>query len=114
MFLVFPGRLSADCKNWDRNPKYISPTDKMLTPCTAKISESKKKHFNKCVVICCHYTFSSDTLSRGKPVQLFMNADSAPRSTEESPSTEVAKEEEQPKEEQPKPDAMVVDDENPF
>ena len=43
-----------------------------------------------------------------------MNADSAPRSTEESPSTEVAKEEEQPKEEQPKPDAMVVDDENPF
>ncbi|KAF8528702.1 hypothetical protein JB92DRAFT_2696973 [Gautieria morchelliformis] len=29
------------------NPKYISPTDTMLTPCTAKISQSKKKHFNK-------------------------------------------------------------------
>ncbi|GJJ07588.1 hypothetical protein Clacol_001791 [Clathrus columnatus] len=27
------------------NPKYISPTDKMLTPCTAKINQSKQKHF---------------------------------------------------------------------
>ncbi|KAF8591570.1 hypothetical protein K439DRAFT_1326823 [Ramaria rubella] len=29
------------------NPKYISPTDNMMTPCTAKINQSKKKHFNK-------------------------------------------------------------------
>ncbi|KAG8930045.1 hypothetical protein FRC02_004734 [Tulasnella sp. 418] len=31
------------------NPSTVSPTDNMLTPCSAKISQVKKKHFNKAV-----------------------------------------------------------------
>ncbi|KAH9999900.1 hypothetical protein BJV77DRAFT_1064059 [Russula vinacea] len=30
-----------------QNPTYVSPTDNMLTPVTQKISDAKKKHFNK-------------------------------------------------------------------
>ncbi|EPT03622.1 hypothetical protein FOMPIDRAFT_1046659 [Fomitopsis schrenkii] len=29
------------------NPKYISPTDKMMTPVSQKLSAAKKKHFTK-------------------------------------------------------------------
>ncbi|KAH9948344.1 hypothetical protein B0H21DRAFT_690135 [Amylocystis lapponica] len=29
------------------NPKFISPTDKMMTPCSQKINAVKKKHFTK-------------------------------------------------------------------
>ena len=40
--------------NWEgilkfplRNPKFVSPTDNMLTPCSKKISAAKKKRFYK-------------------------------------------------------------------
>ncbi|CCM04066.1 uncharacterized protein FIBRA_06225 [Fibroporia radiculosa] len=29
------------------NPKYVSPTDKMMTPVSQKLSAAKKKHFTK-------------------------------------------------------------------
>ncbi|KAG8855631.1 hypothetical protein FRB96_006826 [Tulasnella sp. 330] len=29
------------------NPSTISPTDNLMTPCTAKLTQAKKKHFNK-------------------------------------------------------------------
>ncbi|KAG8891214.1 hypothetical protein FRC00_014069 [Tulasnella sp. 408] len=29
------------------NPSTVSPTDNMMTPCTAKIAQTKKKHFAK-------------------------------------------------------------------
>ena len=29
------------------NPSTISPTDKLMTPVTAKLSQAKKKHFTK-------------------------------------------------------------------
>ena len=32
-----------------RNPKFVSPTDKMLTPVSQKLNAAKKKHFDKCV-----------------------------------------------------------------
>jgi len=82
------------------NPMYISPTDKMMTPCTAKITQSKKKHFNK-----------------GKPIQLFSTVEAGASSE----ATEDLAEETNPK---PTPeqaevvalesDGMVADDENPF
>ncbi|KAI0729317.1 hypothetical protein C8Q72DRAFT_778315 [Fomitopsis betulina] len=31
----------------NHNPKYISPTDKMMTPVSQKLSAAKKKHFTK-------------------------------------------------------------------
>ncbi|KAG8898874.1 hypothetical protein FRB99_007086 [Tulasnella sp. 403] len=31
------------------NPSTVSPTDNMMTPCTAKISQAKKKHFSKAI-----------------------------------------------------------------
>ena len=32
-----------------RNPKFVSPTDKLLTPVSQKLNAAKKKHFDKCV-----------------------------------------------------------------
>ncbi|KDQ17350.1 hypothetical protein BOTBODRAFT_30174 [Botryobasidium botryosum FD-172 SS1] len=29
------------------NPKMVSPTDNLMTPCSAKLNQSKKKHFAK-------------------------------------------------------------------
>ncbi|KAG8982448.1 hypothetical protein FRB94_012598 [Tulasnella sp. JGI-2019a] len=29
------------------HPSTISPTDNLMTPCTAKLTQAKKKHFNK-------------------------------------------------------------------
>ncbi|KDQ64294.1 hypothetical protein JAAARDRAFT_221860 [Jaapia argillacea MUCL 33604] len=29
------------------NPTFISPTDNLMTPCTQKITQAKKKHFTK-------------------------------------------------------------------
>jgi len=34
-----------------RNPKFVSPTDKMLTPVSQKLNAAKKKHFDKCVTL---------------------------------------------------------------
>jgi len=34
-----------------RNPKFVSPTDKMLTPVSQKLNAAKKKHFDKCVAL---------------------------------------------------------------
>lgn len=34
-----------------RNPKFVSPTDKMLTPVSQKLNAVKKKHFDKCVAL---------------------------------------------------------------
>ncbi|KAF9821276.1 hypothetical protein IEO21_00884 [Rhodonia placenta] len=31
----------------NHNPKYISPTDKMMTPVSQKLNAAKKKHFTK-------------------------------------------------------------------
>jgi hypothetical protein len=33
------------------NRATVSPTDNMMTPCTAKLTQAKKKHFNKYVFI---------------------------------------------------------------
>ncbi|KAI1786681.1 hypothetical protein LXA43DRAFT_1032865 [Ganoderma leucocontextum] len=29
------------------NPTYVSPTDNMMTPCSQKLNQTKKKHFTK-------------------------------------------------------------------
>ncbi|KAF8529173.1 hypothetical protein BU17DRAFT_80362 [Hysterangium stoloniferum] len=82
------------------NPKYISPTDKMMTPCTAKITQSKKKHFNK-----------------GKPIQLFsaVEAEADPEPAEDSEPIIPKDIPEQAAEvTAPAFDGMVADDENPF
>ncbi|KAG9001883.1 hypothetical protein FRB90_011469 [Tulasnella sp. 427] len=42
------------------NPSTVSPTDNLLTPCTAKIAQAKKKHFTKAPV---------KALSFGGPVE---------------------------------------------
>jgi len=34
-----------------RNPKFVSPTDKLLTPVSQKLNAVKKKHFDKCVAL---------------------------------------------------------------
>jgi len=34
-----------------RNPKFVSPTDKMVTPVSQKLNAAKKKHFDKCVAL---------------------------------------------------------------
>jgi hypothetical protein len=34
-----------------RNPNFVSPTDKMLTPVSQKLNAAKKKHFDKCVAL---------------------------------------------------------------
>jgi len=34
-----------------RNPKFVSPTDKMLTPVSQKLNAAKKKHFDKYVTL---------------------------------------------------------------
>ena len=34
-----------------RNPKFVSPTDKLLTPVSQKLNAVKKKHFDKCVTL---------------------------------------------------------------
>jgi len=34
-----------------RNPKFVSPTDKMLTPVSQKLNAAKKKHFGGCVTL---------------------------------------------------------------
>ena len=34
-----------------RNPKFISPTDEMVTPVSLKLNAAKKKHFDKCVAL---------------------------------------------------------------
>ncbi|EJD48615.1 hypothetical protein AURDEDRAFT_113005 [Auricularia subglabra TFB-10046 SS5] len=41
-------------------PAYVSPSDQLMTPCTAKLSQAKKKHFNK-----------------GKPIRFAFNAGAA-------------------------------------
>lgn len=33
------------------NRATVSPTDNMMTPCTAKLTQAKKKHFNKYVSV---------------------------------------------------------------
>jgi hypothetical protein len=34
-----------------RNPKFVSPTDKMVTPVSQKLNAARKKHFDKCVAL---------------------------------------------------------------
>ena len=34
-----------------RNPKFVSPTDKILTPVSQKLNAAKKRHFDKCVAL---------------------------------------------------------------
>ena len=34
-----------------RNPMFVSPTDKMVTPVSQKLNAGKKKHFDKCVAL---------------------------------------------------------------
>ena len=34
-----------------RNPKFVSPTDKILTPVSQKLNAAKKMHFDKCVTL---------------------------------------------------------------
>ncbi|KAF8915915.1 hypothetical protein CPB85DRAFT_1217068 [Mucidula mucida] len=64
-------------------PSFVSPTDKMMTPCSQKLSDTKKKHFTK----------------GPKPVQLFaqkeestdsdseMDIEGRPQSTEKENKT---------------------------
>ena len=56
---------------FDSNPKYISPTDKMMTPVSQKLSAAKKKHFTKYVpTFCCALCGRADRRRRGaKPMQ---------------------------------------------
>ncbi|KAI5124964.1 hypothetical protein M0805_007390 [Coniferiporia weirii] len=44
------------------NPKFISPTDNMMTPCTQKISAAKKKRFDKGTKPVHQQLFQSSTL----------------------------------------------------
>lgn len=70
----------------NRNPVFISPTDKLLTPCTRKLSAAKRKHFVK----------------PSKPLQL----PSQPENHESSEEGHASEQVEAPE--------MKVDDENPF
>jgi len=76
----------------NHNPKYISPTDKMMTPVSQKLSAAKKKHFTK----------------GAKPMQsLFTQKEAS--SDSESPESPV--DDDVP---QSSDDKKVDDDENPF
>ncbi|KAK0482110.1 hypothetical protein EDD18DRAFT_1202069 [Armillaria luteobubalina] len=71
-------------------PNFVSPTDNMMTPCSQKLSDAKKKHFTK----------------GAKPVQLFAQK-------EESASDGEGEADEDIKD-QTKMRMDVDDDENPF
>ena len=49
------------------NPKFVSPTDNLMTPCSQKLSAAKKKHFTKCAALT--IPISVDT-RRGKPIAM--------------------------------------------
>ncbi|KAF8897497.1 hypothetical protein BD779DRAFT_1667470 [Infundibulicybe gibba] len=77
------------------NPAFISPTDKLMTPVTQKLSAARKKHFTK----------------GSKPVQLFAQKEheeaSSNSDSEAIPADQLADETEQKME-------VSNDDENPF
>lgn len=58
-------RIGCTAADDDRN--MISPTDNMLSPCSAKLSDSKKRHFQKYVQLVAYQTL---TITRGKPIHL--------------------------------------------
>ncbi|KIY73767.1 hypothetical protein CYLTODRAFT_448745 [Cylindrobasidium torrendii FP15055 ss-10] len=72
-------------------PSFVSPTDKMMTPCSQKLSETKKKHFQK----------------GPKPVQLFATKEETASSDEEMNTEDEPAGEKENK-------TVVDDDENPF
>ncbi|KAG7097000.1 hypothetical protein E1B28_004395 [Marasmius oreades] len=75
------------------NPTYISPTDKMMTPCTQKLSAAKKKHFS----------------TTAKPVQLFAQREENVNDSEDIPSASTAGDDAGRN-----PTNIEQDDENPF
>ncbi|KAK0230674.1 hypothetical protein IW262DRAFT_420449 [Armillaria fumosa] len=88
-------------------PNFVSPTDNMMTPCSQKLSDAKKKHFTKYVRLCFGCFRDLTWYSRGaKPVQLFAQK-------EESASDGEGEADEDIKE-QTKMRMDVDDDENPF
>ncbi|KAK0206657.1 hypothetical protein DFS33DRAFT_1316138 [Desarmillaria ectypa] len=73
-------------------PNFVSPTDNMMTPCSQKLSDAKKKHFTK----------------GAKPVQLFAQKE------ESASDGEGEADEDVDIKEQVKMTMDVDDDENPF
>ncbi|KAH8096930.1 hypothetical protein DFH11DRAFT_1677806 [Phellopilus nigrolimitatus] len=78
------------------NPKFISPTDNMMTPCSQKISAAKKKRFDK----------------GPKPTQQLFQ--STPEESNELGSGSGSDEEQSAVTEQKKTDVVMDDPENPF
>ncbi|KAG7449321.1 uncharacterized protein BT62DRAFT_677589 [Guyanagaster necrorhizus] len=87
-------------------PNFVSPTDNMMTPCSQKLSDAKKKHFTKYVYLCFGYFSTLQSDSRGaKPVQLFVQKEGS-ASDGEADDTDIK--------EQAKMTVDVDEDENPF
>ena len=91
------------------NATFSSPTDSLLTPCTQKLSEARKKHFNKyAILILWTLVFWLIFLLRlPKTVQLFPQAENIePKEEERVSDSEVMA--------VPAEKKMDDDDENPF
>lgn len=59
-------------------PTYVSPSDNIMSPCTAKLSAYRNKHVMKYVSFSSHSSFHRKilTTSRTKPKSLFAKASS--------------------------------------
>ncbi|KLO14960.1 hypothetical protein SCHPADRAFT_939095 [Schizopora paradoxa] len=99
------------------NPKFVSPTDKIMTPCSQKISAVKKKHFTKSSKPM-QQLFASATPEESEHSSSDEeNVPPAPMETDDSSApTDVAEETEHMPmdEERPAPTKLQPDDENPF
>jgi len=85
----------------EQNPKFVSPTDKMVTPVSQKLNAAKKKHFDK-----------------GKPKSkpgLFSPEESSSRDDDNVSDDEPAPTQGTSDADTPSTTQMVInDDENPF
>ncbi|EJF62798.1 hypothetical protein BD309DRAFT_986811 [Dichomitus squalens] len=75
------------------NPTYVSPTDNMMTPCSQKLNQTKKKHFTKGV-------------AKPMPSLFSQQADASSESDSEESSPQNSTE--------PSSEGKMAEDENPF
>lgn len=77
------------------NPAYVSPSDAIMTPCTAKLSQAKKKHFTKYVPSrpppfpVLQRALTTRATHRGKPIRFAFNK-ATPEEDESAPEPDAA------------------------
>jgi len=96
------------------NPKFVSPTDKIVTPCSQKISAAKKKHFTK-LSKPMQQLFVDATPEESEPsTSDEENIPPAPMELEDIPVSAIEAEEAVPMDVQPESSKLKPDEENPF